>query len=80
MMMNSTMNAQYQMMRNGAMANGTQTDLKRAAAMNNNRPYVSVTLAPNPQCQSLTPQQRRQPHGGHAAHEKPKHDGCQHAA
>jgi len=38
MMMNSTMNAQYQMMRNGAMANGTQTDLKRAAAMNNNRP------------------------------------------
>lgn len=44
MMMNSNMNAQYQMMRNGAMANGTQTDLKRTAAMNNNRPYVPVKL------------------------------------
>jgi hypothetical protein len=41
MMMNNPMNAQYQMMRNGAMTNGNQTDLKRAAAMNNNRPYVS---------------------------------------
>ncbi|KAJ5021590.1 hypothetical protein PSV09DRAFT_2437794 [Bipolaris maydis] len=38
MMMNNPMNAQYQMMRNGAMTNGNQTDLKRAAAMNNNRP------------------------------------------
>lgn len=38
MMMNTTMNAQYQtMMRNGMM-NGAPNDLKRAAAMNN-RPY-----------------------------------------
>lgn len=34
MMMNNTMNAQYQMMRNG-MVNGAPNDLKRAAAMNN---------------------------------------------
>ncbi|KAG9188011.1 hypothetical protein G6011_01934 [Alternaria panax] len=32
---NPIANAQYMMARNGAMANGNQTDLKRAAAMNN---------------------------------------------
>lgn len=47
MMMNNPMNAQYQMMRNGAMTNGNQTDLKRAAAMNNNRPYVYLDHAMN---------------------------------
>lgn len=41
MMMNNTMNAQYQMMRNG-MVNGAPNDLKRAAAMNN-RPYALST-------------------------------------
>lgn len=38
MMMNSGMNAQYQMMRNG-LVNGAPKDLQRAAAMNN-RPYA----------------------------------------
>ena len=42
MLMNNTMSAQYQMMRNG-MVNGAPNDLKRAAAMNN-RPYALLTL------------------------------------
>jgi hypothetical protein len=40
MMAANPMNGAQYMMRNGAMTNGNQTDLKRAAAMNN-RPYVS---------------------------------------
>jgi hypothetical protein len=39
MMMNNTMNAQYQLMRNGGMANGVgPNELKRAMP---NRPYVA---------------------------------------
>jgi hypothetical protein len=47
MMMNNTMNAQYQIMRNG-MPNGVApNDLKRAAAMNN-RPYAPLASEPRP--------------------------------
>jgi hypothetical protein len=44
MMMNNTMNAQYQNIMQSRMVNGAPNDLKRAAAMNN-RPYASHTIA-----------------------------------
>jgi hypothetical protein len=43
MMMNTTMNAQYQNMMRNNMANGAPNDLKRAAAMNN-RPYALLLM------------------------------------
>ena len=45
MMMNNPMNAQYQTMMRGGMANGVDpNNLKRAAVMNN-RPYAPVRVS-----------------------------------
>ena len=47
MMMNNTMSAQYQIMRNGVPNGIAPNDLKRAAAMNN-RPYATPAPASPP--------------------------------
>jgi hypothetical protein len=74
MMMANPMNGQYQAMRNGQMPNGAPNELKRAA-LQNNRPYTFPTPTTTHTQPSANAQQQRQPHGGHAAHEEPQHDG-----